>query len=119
MGSLDIMRLLGEEDIPYDAVWPASSLWLTVGDTEHRIKHAESISISPVVFGIRKSLAEELGFVGREVSVNDLLEAIRNGKLPLLHDQRHSVQFRRQRVYRIFVRAPGQPGSHHIGGSAE
>ena len=42
----------------------ASSLWLTVGDTEHRIKHAESISISPVVFGIRKSLAEELGFVG-------------------------------------------------------
>lgn len=59
----------------------ASSLWLTVGDTEHRIKHAESISISPVVFGIRKSLAEELGFVGREVSVNDLLEAIRNGKL--------------------------------------
>ena len=77
MGSLDIMRLLGEEDIPYDAVWPASSLWLTVGDTEHRIKHAESISISPVVFGIRKSLAEELGFVGREVSVNYLLEAIR------------------------------------------
>ena len=66
-GSLDIMRLLGEEEIPYDAVWPASSLWLTVGDTEHRIKHAESISITPVVFGIRKSLAEELGFVGREV----------------------------------------------------
>ena len=81
MGSLDIMRLLGEEDIPYDAVWPASSLWLTVGDTEHRIKHAESISITPVVFGIRKSLAEELGFVGREVSVNDLLEAIQSGKL--------------------------------------
>ena len=80
-GSLDIMRMLGEEDIPYDAVWPASSLWLTVGDTERRIKHAESISISPVVFGIRKSLAEELGFVGKEVSVNDLLEAIRSDKL--------------------------------------
>ena len=80
-GSLDIMRLLGEEEIPYDAVWPASSLWLTVGDTEHRIKHAESISITPVVFGIRKSLAEELGFVGREVSVNDLLQAIQSGEL--------------------------------------
>ena len=53
-GSLDIMRLLGTEEIPYDAVWPASSLWLTVGDTEHQIKHAESISITPVVFGIRK-----------------------------------------------------------------
>lgn len=80
-GSLDIMRLLGEEEIPYDAVWPASSLWLTVGDTEHRVKHAESISITPVVFGIRKSLAEDLGFVGREVSVNDLLEAIQSGEL--------------------------------------
>ena len=80
-GSLDIMRLLGEEHIPYDAVWPASSLWLTVGDTEHRVKHAESISLSPVVFGIRKSLAEELGFIGKEVSVKDLLKAIQSGEL--------------------------------------
>ena len=80
-GSLDIMRLLEEEDISYDAVWPASSLWLTVGDTDHRIKHAESISITPVVFGIRRGLAEELGFVGREVSVRDILSAIEAGKL--------------------------------------
>ena len=80
-GSLDIMRLLEEEDISYDAVWPASSLWLTVGDTDHRVKHAESISITPVVFGIRKSLAEELGFVGREVSVRDILSVIEAGKL--------------------------------------
>ncbi len=80
-GSLDIMRLLEEEDISYDAVWPASSLWLTVGDIDHRIKHAESISITPVVFGIRRGLAEELGFVGREVSVRDLLSAIEEGKL--------------------------------------
>lgn len=80
-GSLDIMRLLGEEEIPYDAVWPASSLWLTMGDTQHRIKHMESVSITPVVFGIRQSLAEELGFVGREVSVKDILSAIQSGKL--------------------------------------
>ena len=80
-GSLDIMRTLGQDTIEYDAVWPASSLWLNVGDTEHRIKHAESISITPVVFGIRQSLAEELGFVGREVSVRDLLDAITAGKL--------------------------------------
>ena len=42
-GSLDIMRTLGQETIEYDAVWPASSLWLNVGDTEHRIKHAGGI----------------------------------------------------------------------------
>ncbi|MDO5136310.1 MAG: VWA domain-containing protein [Eubacteriales bacterium] len=80
-GSLDIMRLLEQEEIPYDAVWPASSLWLTVGDQQHRVKHAQSISVSPVVFGIRQSLAKELGFMDREVSVGDLLEAIQGGKL--------------------------------------
>ena len=81
MGSLDIMRLLGEDEIEYDAVWPASSLWLNVGDTGHRVKHAESISITPVVFGIKQNLAEKLGFTDREVSVKDLLEAIQNDEL--------------------------------------
>ena len=80
-GSLDIMRALEQDEIAYDAVWPASSLWLNVGDTGHRVKHGESISISQVVFGIRQSLAEELGFVGREVSVRDILDAITAGKL--------------------------------------
>jgi Ca-activated chloride channel family protein len=80
-GSLDIMRTLESTDIPYDAVWPANSMWISVGDVNHVVKHAESISITPVVFGIRQSLAEELGFVGTEVSVSDILEAIRAGKL--------------------------------------
>lgn len=81
MGSVDIMRTLQQEEISYDAVWPASSLWITAGDTGHKIKHAESISITPVVFGIRQSLAKELDFVGKEVKVADILEAIRSGKL--------------------------------------
>jgi Ca-activated chloride channel family protein len=62
-------------------VWPASSIWISLGDTDFRVKHTESTSISPVVFGIRKSLAEELGFVGREVSITDLMEAIQAGNL--------------------------------------
>ena len=69
-GSLDIMRTLQGETVDYDAVWPASSLWLTAGDTQYRVKHAQSISITPVVFGIRQGLAEELGFVGDVVEVN-------------------------------------------------
>ena len=80
-GSLDIMRQLEQDKLPYDAVWPASSLWLNVGDSPLNLKHAESISITPVIFGIRQSLAEQLGFVGREVSVGDLLEPIRSGQL--------------------------------------
>ena len=80
-GSLDIMRQLEQDKLPYDAVWPASSLWLNVGDSPLNLKHAESISITPVIFGIRQSLAEQLGFVGREVSVGDLLDPIRSGQL--------------------------------------
>lgn len=65
----------------YDAVWPASSIWVSMGDTGHLIKHSQSISMTPVVFGIRESLAEKLGFVGEKVSVNDILTAIRDGEM--------------------------------------
>ena len=61
LGSLDIMRMIGTEDITYDAVWPASSIWLNLGDTNHILKYAETTSQSPVVFGIKKSLAQDLG----------------------------------------------------------
>lgn len=80
-GSVDIMNELktGAED--YDAVWPASSIWLSLGDEKHIIKHDKSISSSPVVFGIKKSLAENLGFTSGNVSVNDILGAINSGEL--------------------------------------
>ncbi|HHU52483.1 MAG TPA: VWA domain-containing protein [Clostridiaceae bacterium] len=80
-GSIDIMRELQSETDSYDAVWPASNIWISMGDNSHRVKHIESTTITPVVFGIRKSLAEELGFVGKEVSIKDIMEAIENGKL--------------------------------------
>ena len=81
-GSVDIMQELQRGAEGYDAVWPASSIWISMGDTHHLVKHAQSVSITPVVFGIRQSLAEELGFAGREdVSVKDILSAIEEGKL--------------------------------------
>lgn len=45
------------------------------------VKHEASVSMTPVVFGIRRSLAEDLGFIGKDVSVKDILEAIRQGKM--------------------------------------
>lgn len=76
-GSVDIMQALGAAEAPYDAVWPANSLWIALGDTPRRVKYAQSIMTSPVVFGIRQSLAQQLGFVGRDVKVRELLDAIR------------------------------------------
>ncbi|MDI9520424.1 MAG: VWA domain-containing protein [Bacillota bacterium] len=80
-GSVEISRILGQDHVPYDAVWPASSMWISLGDTKHRVKYTESVSITPVVFGIKESLAKELGFVGKKVSVRDILSQIQNGKL--------------------------------------
>lgn len=80
-GSVDIMRVLESGAEEYDAVWPASSIWLSMGDVDHLVKHSQSISMTPVVFGIRDSLAEELGFKGKDVSVKDILAAIQGGKM--------------------------------------
>ncbi|MGN0416306.1 MAG: substrate-binding domain-containing protein [Agathobacter sp.] len=80
-GSVDIMRELEAGAAEYDAVWPASSLWISMGDSNHLVKQAQSVSTTPVVFGIKQSLAEKLGFVGKEVSVKDLLSAIQEKKM--------------------------------------
>ena len=80
-GSVDIMNTLKDGATEYDAVWPASSLWISLGDTQHLVKYDTSVSISPVVFGIRSSLAKKLGFVDHEVSVSDILDAINQKKL--------------------------------------
>ena len=80
-GSVDIMNTLKEGAAEYDAVWSASSLWISLGDTQHVVKYNESISTSPVVFGIKESLAKQLKFDKGDVSVKDILEAIRSGKL--------------------------------------
>jgi Ca-activated chloride channel family protein len=77
-GSVDIMLELEDGDIPFDAVWPANSLWISLGDKDRKIKHSKSIMSSPVVFGIRQSIAEELGFVDSAVYVADILDAIQN-----------------------------------------
>lgn len=81
MGSVDIMRQLKSNTSEYDAVWPASSIWISMGDKDFRVKHTESTSLSPVVFGIKKSLAESMGFVGKRVSINDIMAKIKSGEL--------------------------------------
>lgn len=65
MGSLDIMDALRNKGHhagrDYDAVWPASSMWITLGDTGHIVKDQVSTSTTPVVFGVKRSKAEHLG----------------------------------------------------------
>ena len=80
-GTLDIMNKLnkGEE---YDCVWTSNSIWSYMVDSKvASLKDAKSTSITPVIFGITKSKAEELGFVGKTVYTKDIVDAISSGKL--------------------------------------
>ncbi|PLS23922.1 substrate-binding domain-containing protein [Bifidobacterium imperatoris] len=86
MGSLEIMNALKNGGEDYDAVWPASSMWISMGDTKHIVKDATSTSTTPIVFGIAKSKAIKLGWADdsgktKPVSTADILSAVSNGDL--------------------------------------
>jgi Ca-activated chloride channel family protein len=83
-GSVDIMLELQKDTSEYDAVWPASGIWITLGDIHKKVKYQQSVLTSPVVFAIKKSLAQKLGFVGQQVSVADLLNAINKKELKFM-----------------------------------
>ena len=80
-GSVDIMQQLANNTVADNAVWPANSLWNTLGDTHKLIKHSESIMRTPVVFGVKKSVAARLGWIGKPVTVEQILQAAESGKL--------------------------------------
>ena len=65
----------------YDAVWTSNSIWLYMLDSSVKTSDSKFTSINPVIFGIKKSKAQELGFIGKEVYTKDLVNAISQGKL--------------------------------------
>lgn len=79
-GTLEIMEKLnrGEE---YDAVWISNSIWLYMLNDSVNISNSKCTSINPVIFGITKSKAEELGFVGKDIYTQDIVNSISNGNL--------------------------------------
>lgn len=83
-GSVDIMQELQNGASNYDAVFPANSIWISMGDTNLKVKHQKSITTTPVVFGIKKSVAEKLGFINKSVTTKDILEKIQNKELTFM-----------------------------------
>lgn len=78
-GTLEIMEKLNAGE-KYDAVWASNSMWLYMLEGV-KTNDSKIINMNPVVFGIRKQKAEELGFVGKAVRLEDILNAIKEGKL--------------------------------------
>lgn len=69
-----------EEENNYDAVLMSNSVWLYMLNNA-KVSNSKSISINPVVMGIKKSKAKELGFVDNEIKNKDILNAVSSGKL--------------------------------------
>lgn len=83
-GSVDIKLALAEGRIDFDAVWPAHSRWAEMGDTRRQVKHLRSILQSPIVFGVARPKAEELGLIGTDVSTDDIVDLVTAGRLPFI-----------------------------------
>lgn len=75
---LEAMDVLKEEE--YDALWMSNSIWLYMLDGV-KVINSKSISVNPVVMGIKKSKAEALGFVNNNIYNKDIMNAIKDGKL--------------------------------------
>jgi Ca-activated chloride channel family protein len=84
-GSLDIaLALKAGNDPQADAVWPAASIWIDMFDTARRVKSVKSIAQMPVILGVRRSKAQELGWIGAKVTTKDILAAVEGGRLKFL-----------------------------------
>jgi len=85
MGSVDIMNLLADGARDYDAVWPASSIWISMGDTQHLVKDQQSTSTTPIVLGVSQQRVRDLGWNAQDgvisVSTADILQAVQGGRL--------------------------------------
>ena len=80
-GDLEIVDILNENASKYDAVWISNSIWLYNLDSSNIITDSKSVVIDPVVLGIEKSKAIELGYVDKDIYNKDILESVRNGDL--------------------------------------
>jgi len=84
-GSLDIaLSLKPGNDPQADAIWPAASIWVDMFDTARRVKSVKSIAQMPVILGVRRSKAEELGWIGAKVTTRDILAAVEARRLKFL-----------------------------------
>ena len=82
-GTIEIMDKLNSNE-NYNAVWASNSIWVYMLENSYKITNSKSTSINPVVFGIKKSVADKLGFVGKNVYTKDILKAINDGDLKFI-----------------------------------
>lgn len=81
MGDLEIVEELNNNSKEYDAVWISNSIWLYMLNNTYTVSLSKSISISPVVMGIKMSKINELNLKDKELYNKDLLNLIKNKQI--------------------------------------
>lgn len=82
MGDIEIVDELNHNSKEYDAVWISNSLWLYMLDNSYLTSDSKSISISPVVMGVKSKKAEELGLTSNNsITNNDILNLVQEDKI--------------------------------------
>lgn len=82
-GTLDIVSTLNNQPTDYDAVWLSNSIWMYMLKNVTP-KDSKSIYINPIVFGIKKSKAEDLGLTNRTIYLKDIITSVESKKLSFL-----------------------------------
>lgn len=77
---LEALDILEEDNEKYDGVWLSNSIWLYMLN-DVKVTNSKSISINPVVMGVKNSKAQELGFVNNDIKNIDILNAVKSKKL--------------------------------------
>ena len=76
-GALDIIQLLNSgEASDYDAVWLSNSIWTSRLSNSSILTYGKSIFISPVVFAIDRAEGEKLNLIGRDVTLQEIMQAV-------------------------------------------
>ena len=79
--NLDIVDKLNAGE-KYDAIWASNSIWLDMLDSSKvSTSDSKSTSVTPIVIGIKKSKANELNLIDKQVKMKDILSLIKQGKL--------------------------------------
>jgi Ca-activated chloride channel family protein len=113
LGSVDLMNDLRDKgrDIEADAVWPAHSLWLEMGDASKAVSQATSIMRTPIVFGVRQGRARDLGWDKGDVRVADIAQTVREKGLKLIQTSCTQSNSGAQACLSYFHAAAGAQGA--------
>lgn len=80
MSDMDIISHVNNHKDYYDALLISNSMW-TYMLKDTYLTESKSLALSPVVFGVKKDKAEELGLIDKELTNAEIIDLIKDEKI--------------------------------------